>query len=492
MVIRFSIMLISTLLFTSTVFANTNASLFSAELKNRTVELGKPLFLTLKTTLKHPSLKEINLQHLNADFVVEDIKSDFSKQPYTQTIVLKLYPRKTGKINVPVLEFDRHRSKPISVNITPAIDAKYKTRINIQQPSLKKIIWKKEALSVYFDIILESDIVALSQDETLINGMSIKQLPMTSSKIEKNGATRHRLSWQIKPEKSGLSNIQLSAVNLVRDGIQTHRFYPSPISLEVNNLPVYLPDTIPVGDIKISTLYPDNLIFTKGKTYYTTVTVSSDYYSPNFKPMITKFTRSNENIRFYPVEEFITKAPPQHSTSEVAYRIPFSVQKSGFIQPPNFEIKYFEPKSGKLSLATTPEKTLVTLPQWLIYVLYLMLTILSIRLLKYFYAYLSRKYYQYVNIYQALKIISKANSSSELINGLKYMAAAEYWPNNLSIHQKIVRWESLYKDMPKITTHLVDLQKHVYGRYETDIDSIKTALIKLCYARKPVFRYIKI
>ena len=471
--------------------AQAASSSLTLSLSKHTSELGKPVYLLLGTSLATPALTSINLKDLRKHFVIDNIESiDAQEHTIKQTVRLRLYPRQSGEKLIPELAFYGGKTKPVKIRITPPIDQKNNSTINIKMDAIQRHVWRKEAVQVYMDIETASEIVALRQETETVNNIHISTLPVSHQTVAGNNNTwtRHRVGWLIYPNTNGIHNVQLPPVSYIRDGVTTHRFYPALIKLDTKNLPTYLPDTTPVGRVNIEVDTPNEALLIKRNLYYLSVKLGVDYYSPIYRSILSRQFRSNKNIRFYPTEETGKTVEPINHKTAINYRIPFTIETAGLLQFPQLKIQYFDPQTGKISTKHFNNKRLFVVTQWLVIVLYLVgigvLTWIAGRIIKITRSSM-RRHYVY---FQALQQLYNPESVDDLKISLDIMSQAESWPDNSTIKQRLARWNAVQPELSEVTEKIGPLQELIYGKCEGNINTIQDSLIMLCYRRQPLLR----
>ncbi|MGD9390203.1 MAG: hypothetical protein PVG18_07010, partial [Thioalkalispiraceae bacterium] len=220
------------------------------------VELGKPLTLTLNSPQIKTSLEELDLGILMTDFHVEE--KAFTQAQHRQQRILRLYPRTTGQLQIPALQFSQTRTAKIDIEVTPAIDKKTGSIIDTKITVSTRSPWQKQQVLVNAEFISEAGMLVFETPTAYADHSKIYPLSLTRKPLQKQQTKpmRHATGWAIFPQQPGQHQLELPAIRLVRDGVSTHHFYPPLITFTVQALPVYVPPSMPVGKLAIEFTQP--------------------------------------------------------------------------------------------------------------------------------------------------------------------------------------------------------------------------------------------
>ena len=458
------------------------ATTFEATVSSDTVEYGKAVSLLLRTSLATPRLDSLDLSSLEKDFAIET-REDVEHDEATggQRWRIRLYPRQPGKASVPVLIFQGNLSEAIPLAVTPAIDHKDKAPIRVTMQFSQTDVWLRQPVRVEMQIETAASIVALDTDTPRNSGMEIIALPLQRQPLPATKRTRHSLGWRLYPLTTGKQLLQLPPVRYQRDGVVTHRFYPPRLSLNVKPLPAYVPASMPVGKLALRVALPDARFRIRNRLDYLVLQPVGDVLPGQSLPALLRQFRSNETVKFYP-------ARPESTGSSPAWRIPFVVNRMGLINLPDLRLQYFDPDTGKLQTRHYATGRILVLSQWLVYSIYIALTIGLLLLLRTGVRKLRHRLYRYRKYRLAARTLQRARQPEEFRTALTHMAQAEGWPANLSLQRWLEYWQSRNPGNVFLHDPLLRLQAWCYAGQPADPGELRSPLLQACYRRAPLLR----
>ena len=223
---------------------------FTTAISTDTIQLGKSFSLTLSTSSSAKNLNAIDLGTLKKTFYINptsDITFDESTGYYNRKLRLIAY--QTGITHIPELKFNGQTSKPHIITVIHPIDDKTHTPIQLQANVSNYQPWLREQTLVTYNITTH---FARAQIKTIpLNQPNVltQELEVIRNQSNLQSTYRYKTGWAVFPVITGKLEITLPPIELVRDGVTTHQFYHPPISLDVKPLPLYVPATIPVGNV---------------------------------------------------------------------------------------------------------------------------------------------------------------------------------------------------------------------------------------------------
>ena len=459
-------------------------------ISSKQVELGKPFRITLSSVQTKVSLNDIDLASLLPDFHISDT-SDPEIKNNTQQKKLLIYPRRTGWLSIPGLNFINSTTKAIAVEVTPPIDPKNDTIIDIQSSVSTFKPWKKQEVIVKLEFITRAKIIIFNTPNAYSSHSKIIPLETLSEPVmyNKQTLTRHVTGWVIYPEQPGSHQLTLPAINLVRDGITTHHFYPPLINLEVKNLPVYIPSSMPVGKLDFDIIKkPTSALFTNnlGQLQFR---LSGYGNTPASLPALNSQLKSTEAISIYPPE--ITEK--RHGTkngvrSEAIYDINFKINQQGIHPFGNINLPYFDPENGTINSLTKNIGTIFSVHPWVVFIASILVSAFLIRAMMKSWQWITNKWQTYRHYQTALGQIRKACNPQNMKNCLNLIAKAEDWPANLTIRQWYSHSQAIQGDVS--IQELTRLEQTLYRNEEQDMERLKADLIKLCYQRHNSLKWL--
>jgi hypothetical protein len=483
----------SVLLLLACTQANAMQPFFSVTLDTRQVEYGKSVRLTLETNRSSPSLNAISLNSLDKDFVVETVYSSArTADPTGQRRAVRLYPRHSGKLVIPALHYQELTSQAIDIQVTRAVDHKTNTPVRIENHIEQDNVWLKQAVKVTMEFETRASIIVLDTEPVRIDNFQILQIP-TDHRTAEDGSnnTLHRIGWILFPTRVGSYHLQLPAIQYIRDGVTTHRFYPPPMTLEVRPLPRYVPATMPVGNMTLEMRLPEQWFAQAGKLQYLSVLLRGDGIRQQDLLSLEQQFKSTDAINYYPAstdDELRTDFSGLTSIRE--YRIPFVMQTSGLIRPPSLRIQYFDPDSGRIVTRQVVPESVISISRWWLYAGLVLLLAGLWRMYRYFMPKITNLRLRYRNYLNALAILEQAESTDVFKTAIQKMAGAESWPTNVTFASWLKRWCMQNGTDNELQQAIENLQQSRYGGQSPDLVGIRDILRQAVLRQHRMLRFL--
>lgn len=456
-----------------------------AKLSAERLELGKPVWLQIRTSSTAPPLHTIDLgavkQHFYIDKPIEDDTGTTQ-----QSWKWRLYPYTLGIKNIPELNFNGLTSKPLQLNVTPAIDGKTRTEISLAGFISKQRPWMRE--QVLFSYHAKTGIPRAqfrigSPDNSnfIIQPLETEQ---TSDDSGERQVYHYKSGWAFFPIRHGKQTITLPPLELVRDGVMTHRFFHKPLRLDVKSLPAYLPATIPVGKTDLRVARPYRLFFQDNLENLQLSVVGSNTPARSLPDIRNQFTGSAD-LRIYP-DVVTRKQDNLHSgiISRIDYRIPVKATGQGITTTGNIKVSYFDPVSGTLETSQYSGITIFVINKWLAG----LLMVILVALVAYPVIRLARKLVGYIEKHRgyrkSIKSLIKSNDISELRKALAYAARAEGYTHTMTLPG----WYNTVVKVPKADDqHLLNLANELFykTRDPAGFAEVRQGMIKLMLRNAP-------
>lgn len=454
------------------------------------VELGKPVKLLIESQQTDTSLEAIDLTSLKKDFHIKsrgDIEINNSKQKQ----VVVLYPRTTGELFIPEIHFHNSATKPLALLVTPATDPKDGSQLDVRYFVSTQSPWKNQQLQVRLDVKSQSSILVLRTPDAFSEHSEIISTNMLSEPISSNlDSSIHSTGWAIFPHKTGSHILDLPAIQLVRDGVTTHRFYPPFIRLEIKPLPIYIPVTMPVGQLEfIINSTPFDLIFAD-TIYKIELKLRALGVSPKNLPSLSAQLHSNKTINFYPAKREHTEITTKYGlVSDEIYLVNFKVNQQGLNSLGELKLNYFDPDSGTIKTIRHHLGNRFVLGNSLLILSILMVIIPGYFLISIIYRWLSKKWHCLSGYYQVFLSVPYMNNPEDIKNGLMRIASAEKWHSNTSLQQWHRQWSKKYNHQP-CPLNMNHLEMMLYGNKQGDVLQLRQGIRRLCLQRWPALNIL--
>ncbi len=449
------------------------------------VEYGKPLWITIRTELNDKTLEKIDftpweeLVYVDKQFIT--VHDKVTKTPATQ---IRLYPRQPGQLTLPSLRFENDRTIPVNVTVTRPVDPKSASQININCPAPVTDVWQLQQLSIFCEIDIQDSHVVFEHTRDTEQRDEIFPISINSGEIKSTkGYFRYHIGWVIIPTATGETAFSLPPVNMVRDGVITHRFYLPYTRLQVNPLPAYLPGTIPVGKVQVDQYKVVQNWLSPGELSTINLDITLNGVTETSMPAYEVQLQSNEVFQFHASQKsVIQKTDTTGISTTVRYAIPVTITKQGIHIMPAIRLQYFEPDQGVIKTFHVTGQRLTIISNWLQAVLLLLVLILLFILGKYLVNILIRIWRRYRFYTTALTQLSDMNNADQLRQIMNKMALAEGLRENITARDWYGYLLNQCGNLESVPLRLLDVM--YLPSKDRDFEQLRQKLSVICRQRR--------
>lgn len=451
------------------------------------VELGKPIWLTLRSDQTRVSLDTLDLSPWQ-DKVV--LPRSYSANPVdnqkSQIMKLKVYPFHEGTLTLPGLHFLYQTTRALNINVIPALDGKQHLPIDFQCHVSTHQPWQQQQVIVACRISMANAYAVFTQpgmerrDDVQVFDMQVRQHTSKEHNVKRTG---YELGWVVTPLRAGKLQLQLPPIQYVHDGVVTRQFYLPTQHFEVRVRPAWLPGTIPVGRVRVSHYGISGMILNTDVLNHVRLDMQLDGMPVASIPSYALQLHSNQSLHFYAsqrkLDSTIGSDGIHHQLTE---DIPMVAKQVGFYQLPDIRLQYFDPHSGLLKTSLIPGSTILILNYWLSAILLLCLAVFSYWLARRLWRYLLRIWRRY-RIYQfAAGQLRQAQSLADIKQAMRTIAQAEGWPTNLTYLQ----WQRRMQAVTPLVCDLdvLGLNAANYDRAEFSTKTVVECLLRIIRHRQ--------
>ena len=403
------------------------------DVESARVELGNPLHATLFTRgiNRKPTISD--LKPLRQSFALADV-SEVMVQGEDRRLSITLYPLQSGSLTVPALNIDGHRSEPFTVEVLPAtsrgIPLNVTSGISITRP------WVRQQVLVTIEVITPDRFASLDVDLPQYPGLEVITIPGERVRIvtEKGERTRLRAGYALFALTPGIQSVQLPPVRYRLEGGTRRLFYPPETHLDVRALPPYIPPTLPVGKVEITSQTETDSWLMPRELAFWHIGLKADAIPPQWLPSVQRMLVSTNDIKFMPAEIYRTATPTGsgvHASND--YRIPFRPISQGWSVLPTLAVDYFDPARGMLKRAVLQPRHILVVGNTVRFILLVLaLTLLALKVKKVFLRFLAlwRKF-RACSI--AISYLEGADDANAVRAALRCYASAGSINHNLSL-----------------------------------------------------------
>lgn len=473
----------------SVVMAGTPQRL-QARINTTTVELGKPLTLTITYQSGRPLLNTLDIAPLQRDFhVIAPLSSERHGQQ--QRWQLRLYPYQTGIVTLPELELASMRTPSMQVTVTSPIDPKTHTAMEFNSTVSANTLWLKQALHINAEIDATVPLLVLDASHpTADNGILFIQ-PVTHELIATQ-LTRHRIGWTWFPQRTGVQSVGPLQVTLQRDGVITHTFYIRPSRIDVQPLPHYLPATLPVGRFVLQQTAPTTYslftqqLYTLGITSHAIDMLPSDI--PELESQLPSTTAITLLTGTHQQHQAITSNSLVTTTN---YVIPFSLVQSGIISPGKLRLQSLEPVSGRLQTYRLSLLDQFAVSPWLAIFIGVLCLGLGGTIILSLMRKLRRNIMRIRAYRRILQQLGHATSAQDLRQLIRHISATEAWPENQPLTTWLHNWQNKYGINNQAKELIFRLNRTLYQNRTEDITALAQRLRELCLSALAGFGWLR-
>jgi len=451
----------------------------------REVELGRPIWLTLRSDQTTVSLKELDLSAWRDRVALpRDYDVELSEDNHSQSARLRLYPLRRGRLDLPGLHFAHTTTEAMRFEILPArepgsghpMDFRY--RLSTHKP------WQRQQVIVNCQLTLSDDYAVFRLSPHKLAGIQVRALQKQQQRVEAGapGETRYRLGWLLTPSRAGDFQVAFPPIEYVRDGVVVRRFFVPPVTLQVRALPSWLPGTIPVGTVRLTNYAAPHNMLSSGVLSRLHLGLQLDGVAPELIPDYAQQLRSNRNWRFYAAQTRTTNTLDADGLRQrVEYTIPLQPRSLGLWRLPALRLQYFDPATGSLETANLQGPLLLVVNGWIKSLLALLLLLLGVYLGRRLWRGWQRYWYRYRTYQQAMRQLTQSDSLPALRTIMQRMAQAEGWRSNLTYRQWQARMQRVAPEAAQFP--VTALNAASYAGASLDCSAIIVCLLRICRRR---------
>ncbi len=452
------------------------AASLSLSLDSPRVARGAAVIAEVQARGLPSSLERLDLAPLEEDFAVDRLSLD--DIPGGQRLRLRLHPRRTGPLAIPALSLDGVRSP--SRRLQVVVDRKRGLPIPVDLQSSATTVWQRQMLRVTFSVTTPDEFAVLRTDPARLPTMAVHRLPLRQDTVMRNGHRRQRLriGWAIHPLAPGTFRIELPPVAYRLGGGTERRWFLPRLALSVKPLPDYLPPTLPVGSLQVtSRLEPEGTLLTRDRLASWIIRLRSPDIPPAWFPAVLRGVRSDAAIRFFPASPARRMAADgQGLGSEVEYRVTFKPLADGRLPLPELRIACFDPQTGRLRIRHhTPPRPWVLSGGW-----QALLELAGLAISGFLLHVTLRRLRQHQRrrrrVRAALVRIANAPTPQDLREALRLHARAMGWPENLTLTGWLRHWQARFRCEPALISGIQRLMQACYGQASVDMQALRQEL----------------
>jgi len=346
-----------------------------------------------------------------------------------------------------------------------SLQANARTKQSKPEVSLKQSaqhVWQRQQALITLEVLTDDPFSRLEVEEFQQKGFSIRAFPL--KRVEAKTTTRLILKWLVFPFMAGKQVLKLPEIVYRPNRGRKQKLSLDDIEIQVRQLPIYVSPTMAVGKIQLKSIWENTwFINTQALTEWQIQVIGTNVTNQTMPP-IKRQILSNKSLKIFPIQATSKVLQTESGIiNQRTYKIPFKALENGKLNLPVVEIQYFEPESGKLQNTKIKPPFVVALNQGLFWFLFLIAVLISlfvfIKLLLLLINFLVKSSREK----QAIKLLNKAQSYSQLRSAVIQLSAVEGWSDNLSLPKFLQQWETKFGKAPRLEEKLEKLQRQYFS-----------------------------
>ena len=333
-----------------------------------------------------------------------------------------------------------------------AVNAKEKIKIKLKQSA--QHVWQREQVLLTLEIKTDDPFSRLEVQNFQQKGFSI--IPFKQQRLEKKDHTLLSITWALFPFVAGEHILELPRVRYRpnRGRIQTLELQEP--SIQVRRLPVYVPPTMPVGEISLKNSWDDGWLVGTNNLLEWKVRLEGNAVAKQTMPPITRQLVSTDSLQFFPVQNTLESVKSGGGVKyQQHYKVPLKPLNNGLVELPDITVQYFDPQKGKLQSASLVIPRVVALSNWLIWLIGFVLLVIASLLAIYLFNVVKTITIRASKKKQALKLLASSENYHDIRNSINQLSKAYGWDENLSLSNFISLWEKEVRHAPSSELHQI-------------------------------------
>lgn len=338
-----------------------HAASLTAQLDRTAVALGEPVSLTVQA--RGLNLDALDLAPLNAAFEV--FARTRSGGADSEALVLTLYPRAAGALQIPPLYLERMRTPALLLQVSdgsatvPRVTATWTldpvmprvnqpTRLTLAICDDGSLQWKRPELPAQAGRIVR----ALGEDER------------ADTRAGGEVCTLHRFHWALLATLGGAGTLAVPMLDADRFGQRLH-FPGPPLSFQAAPLPAWLPMHVPpVAPVIHADPLPARWPLRRPLSWR--FEVLGGYSADGLKALLELQLRESPALGIYPpLIEAATPDDPASPLSRYVVTLFLEPRESGTLNLPALRLPWYDVTRGQLASAQVAGKALTVFdPRW--------------------------------------------------------------------------------------------------------------------------------
>ena len=369
--------------------------LITLSIKPTKLMLGEPITVTIVGEHRANLFAGLDWQRFEQDFVLYDVDSD------SERIKVRLYPLKSGVLNIQGQTVGRMILPDININVTanPEVLVHWfgpNSVVNSTTPSTStstsmtslyahqqtvwkadvqvkdmahKISYEQRAPTMNSSVTTYLQALPVDSQTTFFGDIKESQTGLPSAKTETLVASYEVKDWSTSARQRVL--LHSPAVVVKNRSNRRWYFFDKPNEVILKPLPSFLPMTIPVGHLDWQS-EPIDQIHTVGELHYWTWQLQGHgltqaYMNSVAHQLVAQIKHDPQIEWLSDSRETSMQFTREGMQSTLSLRLPYRVNQPGLVSLPVLQLRYFNPLVEKLEVILSPETTVLALPAWVVW-----------------------------------------------------------------------------------------------------------------------------
>ncbi len=351
--------------------------LITLSIKPTEVMLGEPVTVTIVGEHRANLFAGLDWQKFEKNFVLYDVDSS------SERIKVQLYPLASGLLKIKGQTAGRMVLPDIEIKVTanPEVSIHWFGPNSTANPTSSTSLYAHQQSVWRADVQVMDTAhkVTYEQRASAINPTLTTYLKILPVDTQASGSTSKTeilvASYEVKEwQTSAPQKVLLHPPVVVVKNRSNRRwyFFDKPSSVILKPLPSFLPLTVPVGTIEWQS-EPTDQIQMVGDLHYWTWRLQgkglTQAYMNSVAYQLVAQIKHNPQIEWLSdSRETSMQLTREGMLSALTLRLPYRVTQPGLVTLPALQLRYFNPQSERLEVVLHPEKTVLALPAWLVWI----------------------------------------------------------------------------------------------------------------------------
>ncbi len=369
---------------------------------------------------------------------------------------------------------------------TPLHSADYSVDAPLLKATLSsQEVWQREQVVISIEVATTDSFARLQIDEFKPNPEQFIRI------VELGEQTQHKIQseltderyllgkrWAVFPLQAGETTLKLPRIRYrpSRGSIKT--LATPELSLTVKLLPIYVPPTMPVGEISLQSEWQNGVFITTKKLNQWQIGLTGNGVFEPTMPPLSRQLKQTENLQILP--EKLERKQVNTDTGLVhqyTYHVPIKAKQWGVLALPDISVQYFDSVLGKIKKTEINNPVVIALSriqQWIIG-LFLTAVLLTLVLIL---GYKTKHHIsKVVEKRKAIESLQQSTNYKEARQAIERIAISYGLGENKTLHHFLIQWQQKYGHSSTLEKAIGQLINYGFDKGGTeDITSLVTLI----------------